>query len=150
MSLQQSWGFEILPEYHVDINLFGMGGSYHRDEKNIGHIITGIKKENTPEQYAGLLGHEIIHLGIEDLVINPNHEKIPPIHQEEKERIVDNLCIYVMQGILPLVKKWSNGKESMYQEIAKDAFYMDKIVGKQPEQNLVLSVKNFLKQKFKD
>ena len=140
-NLKKSWGFEILPEYHVDINLYGMGGSYNRDENNVGHIITGQTKN-----LAVTIGHEMIHLGIEYLIINPKHEAQAPIKQEEKERIVDNLCIYAMNGILPLERVWKDGKKSPYQEVAAGAAYMDKVVGKQPQNNLVIAVQKFLER----
>ena len=140
-NLQKSWGFEILKEYQVDVNLYGCGGSYHKDKQGVGHIIIGQTKN-----LAFTIGHEIMHLGIEDLIINPKHQKEPPVKQEEKERIVDNLCIYAMKGILPLEKIWRNGKESDYQEVTACASYMDKVVGKQPENNLVLAVQQFLEK----
>lgn len=140
-NLKKSWGFEILPEYHVDINLYGTGGSYHKDDKDCGHIIIG-----KTERLALIIGHEMLHLGIEDLIINPNYEKEPPIKQEEKERIVDNLCIYTMKGILPLERIWKDGTKSDYQEVASGADYMDAVVGEQPQNNLVLSVQEFLKK----
>ena len=143
--LQKSWGFEILPKYSVDINLYGIGGSYHKDKEGKGHIIIGEQKST--DKLAFTLGHEILHLGIEDLIINPEHKKEPPIQQEEKERIVDNLCIYTMQGILPLKRRWKDGSLSEYQEVASKASYMDKVVGMQPENNLVLAVQQFLEKR---
>ncbi len=150
LALQKSWGFEILPEYQIDINLFGIGGSYHRDENNVGHIMTGDNQKIECPYYARLLGHEIIHLGIEDLLINPEHKDKAPIWQEEKERIVDNLCIYVMRGILPLYHVWSDGQKSPYQEIAQNASYMDQVIGAQPENNLPLAIKAFLSEHHRD
>lgn len=144
--LQKSWGFQILPEYHIDINRYGSGGSYRRDEHHVGHIITGVNPENPPELFARLLGHEILHLGIEDLLINPQHKKEAPVRQEEKERIVDNLCIYAMDGVLPLGRRWTDKKVCKYQEVAKEASYMDAVVGCQPENNLLESVSQFLRK----
>ena len=144
--LKKSWGFELLPEYHVDINLYGVGGSYYRDDKGCGHVVIGFGRRYSLDWLARTIGHEMIHLGIEDLIINPKHRKEALIKQEEKERIVDNLCIYVMDGVLPLERTWENGKKSNYQEIALCADYMDKIVGKQPENNVILSVEQFLKK----
>ena len=144
--LQKSWGFEILPRYFIDINLYGTGGSYHKDKEGNGHIMIGEQK--SIDRLAFILGHEILHLGIEDLIVNPEHKEKPQIQQEEKERIVDNLCIYAMDGVLPLIRKWKNGQESKYQEVAVSADYMDVVVGNQPEDNLVSSVRNFLSEKI--
>ena len=140
--LNQSWGFEILPQYRIDVNIYGVGGSYYKDNQ-CGRIVIGMGKI-IPMDLAYIIGHEIIHLGIEDIVINPKHLKEPLVKQEEKERIVDNLCIYTMKNILPLERVWKNGIKSNYQEIASSAAYMDKIVGRQPDNNLVLAVQKFL------
>ena len=146
--LHKNWGFEILPAYHIDIDIFSVGGRYHRDEKNIGHIILGLGGGLAKQsELAHILVHEMIHLGIEQLVINPNRLEKAPVHQEEKERIVDNLCIYVTQKHIPdYGRQWKNGTISRYQEIAKECAYMDKIVGNQPHHNLVQSVQKFLKE----
>lgn len=146
--LQQNWGFEILNQYHIDIDLFGVGGKYHRDEKNIGHVILGAGNNWTDKDaLAHIIVHEMIHLGIEDLLINPNHQKQPPVFQEEKERIVDNLCVFVTKENIPNYKrKWKDGTCSRFQELAKDYAYMDNVVGTQPLNNLVKAVQNFLKE----
>ena len=93
----------------------------------------------------------MIHLGIEDLIINPNHEENPPVQQEEKERIVDNLCIYTMEGFLPLERTWTNGQKSKYQEVASSAAYMDDFVGIQPKNKLTFQgVQEFLKRRLEN
>lgn len=65
--------------------------------------------------------------------------------QEEKERIVDNLCIYAIEKAEGGL--WSDGTRSRYQEVAKGCAYMDAVVGKQPETNLVDSVRQFLQNR---
>ena len=145
--LKKSWGFEILPTYYIDINMYGIGGSYYKDNDQCGHVVIGMGRQFPIELLARTIGHEMIHLGIEDLIINPKRQKEPPVKQEEKERIVDNLCIYTMKGFLPLERIWKGGVKSNYQEVASSADYMDKIVGEQPENNLVLAVQKFLKDK---
>lgn len=146
--LKNHWGFEILPAYQIDLVAFSVGGKYFRDKQNIGHIILGFGNQwEDKSALAHIIVHEMIHLGIEDLIINPNHLKNPPIHQEEKERIVDNLCVYVTKKHLPSLKRiWSDGTISPFQEIAQPYAYMDRIVGKQPRYNLVKSVQKFLKE----
>ena len=146
--LQKHWGFEILPTYHFDIDIFSIRGRYCRDENDVGHVILGLGGGIASQiELAHILVHEMIHLGIERLVINPDRLEKAPIHQEEKERIVDNLCIYVTQKHIPdYGRTWKDGRISRYQEIAKECAYMDKIVGNQPYHNLVQSVQKFLKE----
>ena len=146
--LQESWGFEILSHYQIDLDIFGIGGRYFRDEENTGHILLGTGSGLKEKAFIShTIVHEMIHLGIEDLIINPNKLKTPPIYQEEKERIVDNLCSYATKKAIPnYQRKWSNGSFSRFQEIAQHCAYMDKVVGKQPQKNLVKSIQQFLKE----
>lgn len=146
--LKNHWGFEILPAYQIDIASYCVGGKYYRDGQNIGHIVLGFANQwEDSSALAHIIVHEMVHLGIEDLIINPNHLKNPPIHQEEKERIVDNLCIYVTKKHIPhYQREWKDGSFSRFQEITTPYAYMDKVVGYQPDNNLFQSVKQFLKE----
>ena len=146
--LNTSWGFEIFPAYHIDLVAYSVGGKYCRDSQNIGHVVLGFGNQwDDKSALAHIIVHEMIHLGIEDLIINPKRLKNPPIQQEEKERIVDNLCNYVTTKKIPDYKrKWSNGDFSRFQEIAAHCSYMDKIVGHQPQRNLVKAIQCFLKE----
>ncbi len=142
-ALHQSWGFKIYPVYYIDLDYFGGGGKY--DNLN-GCIIFGLKGGEIPsEKSIAMIIHEMIHLGIQDLIINPESKAQPRVPQEEKERIVDNLCVYVLDGILES-KRFSlpDGTMSAYQQVAECAAYMDEVVGKQPETNLVEAVESFL------
>ena len=61
--------------------------------------------------------------------------------------IVDNLCNYVTAKNIPDFKrKWSNGEFSRFQEVSAHCAYMDKVVGSQPQKNLVFAVQAFLKE----
>ena len=55
----------------------------------------------------------------------------------------------VMTGVLPLEHRWKDGHKDKYQEVAKGADYMDSVVGKQPDDNLLKAVNLFLKEKQK-
>jgi len=146
--LHTNWGFEILPEYHIDLVAYSVGGKYFRDSQNIGHVILGFGNQwKDKSALAHIIVHEMIHLGIEDLIINPHQAQNPPVQQEEKERIVDNLCNYVTKDIIPDYKrKWKDGTCSRFQEVASHCDYMDKVVGNQPQNNLVQAVQRFLKE----
>ena len=146
--LNASWGFEILPRYCIDLIAYSVGGKYYRDLENIGHVVLGSANQwEDKSALAHIIVHEMIHLGIEDLIINPKHLKNALIHQEEKERIVDNLCNYVTAKNIPDFKrKWANGEFSRFQEVSAHCAYMDKVVGSQPQKNLVFAVQAFLKE----
>lgn len=143
-ALKKSWGFKIFDQYYIDMDYFGAGGKYDSEK---GRVIFGLKGgQFLSVKSAGTLIHEMIHLGIEDLIVNPEKRNIPRIAQEEKERIVDNLCIYVMDGIMDSRRMdRKDGTISSYQEVADCAAYMDEVVGRQPENNLVEAVEKFLK-----
>lgn len=149
--LKQSWGFEVIEKYEILIDLFGIGGRYFRQNAKTGWIIIGAGGEDFLKRNDSVIAHtivhEMVHLGIEDLLINPQHLKQPPIYQEEKERIVDGLCAYVFQNAGDFSYYWKNGEKSVFQEITREYAYMDKIVGNQPQNNLVHSVQQFLKEK---
>ena len=146
--LNASWGFEILSEYNIDLVAYSIGGKYYRDPQNIGHVVLGFGNQwDDKSALAHIIVHEMIHLGIEDLIVNPKHLKNALIQQEEKERIVDNLCNYVTAKNIPDFKrKWSNGEFSRFQEVSSHCAYMDKVVGSQPRKNLVFAVQDFLKE----
>lgn len=145
-ALNTSWGFKIYEKYIIDLDYFGTGGKY--DNEN-GRVICGLKCGQIPEErMIGTIIHEMVHLGIEDLIINPEKTTTPRIRKEEKERIVDNLCIYVMDGIIDSKRmKLADGTMSAFQPVASCASYMDKIVGKQPENNLCSAINQFLQDK---
>ena len=136
--MHDSWGFIILPRYVIDLNMYVSNGTY---DANSGHILLGIKGGGiqVTEATIKLIMHEMIHLGIEDLIVRDKAGKML-LRQNEKERIVDNLCQYVGHGIFP-------DDLLTFQEIAKDCSYMDKFVTGQPDKNLLKEIKEFLKNK---
>lgn len=147
-ALNQSWGFKIYDQYKIEINYYGAGGQYSSET---GQVVLGATAGiNFPDdRVPPRIIHEMIHLGIEDLIICPNGDRRhPAVLQEEKERIVDNLCIYAMDGIVESRRmRDKNGNLTAYQPIAECASYMDQVVGKQPENNLVEAVRDFINDK---
>lgn len=135
-ALQDSWGFKIYPLYTIRVNIYACGGHYGTDK---GLIKLGVPVSSRPERLAHVIVHELLHLGIEQNIVRRFH-----LPQEEKERLVDNLCQYAMQG---LINPRPNG--TFFQEVAAGASYMDSLVGTQPQTNLVKAVEAYVLQKEK-
>ncbi len=143
-ALNKNWGFKIWDEYKININCYRKGAGYSYDcDTGVGAINFGYCSD-IPEKDAAILAHEMLHLGIEEIIVRQFD-----LQQEEKERIVDNLCIYVFDGINEIdnSRKLSDGSISQYQEVANVCSYMDECIGAQPETNLIQSIDGFL-QKF--
>ncbi|MDR2337151.1 MAG: hypothetical protein LBE20_00690 [Deltaproteobacteria bacterium] len=138
-ALNKSWDFKIWREYRIDINCYRAGAGYHA---KFGVVDFGYCGDNFWKVSVTLV-HEMLHLGIEEIIVQRFK-----LQQEEKERIVDNLCIYAFNEINEIDNfyKWSDGTISQYQEIAKVCSYMDECIGKQPETNLVQSIDEFLRK----
>ena len=153
-ALKQSWGFEVMARYDILLDLFGIGGRYFRFNQKTGWVIIGAGHHDflnlNDLTMAHTIVHEMVHLGIEDLFINPQHLKQPPIYQEEKERIVDSLCAFVFQKAGDFSYQWKNGEKSVFQERTQKYAYMDQVVGKQPEENLPRRIQQFLKEKERE
>ena len=81
-SMQDSWGFKVWPEYVLDLNMYVSNGSYN---SNTGHIILGIRDGNMPVNLntIKLITHEMVHLGIEKLVVRDKQGKLL-LKQNEK------------------------------------------------------------------
>ena len=140
--LNKNWGFKLFDEYNVAIDYHGAGGRYN---SNTGLISLGAwGGDKLPTQKSiGTIIHEMAHLGIEDNIIKKYN-----LPQEEKERIVDNLCIYAMDGIIDAKRmKDKNAQPTAFQNVAQYASYMDKVVGNQPENNLDKAVEKFVNDK---
>lgn len=136
--LHDSWGFKIWPEYVVDLNMYVSNGSYN---SNTGHIILGIKngKIKADLNMIKLIMHEMVHLGIEKSIVRDEQGNIL-LKQNEKERVVDNLCRYVGKGIFP-------DDALQFQRITEPFAYMDEFVSGQPRKNLAKEIQSFLKKK---
>lgn len=143
-ALHDSWGFKIYDKYVIDLDYFGSGGKYFYQT---GHVTVGIKGGvPTDEKIIGLILHEMIHLGIQELIVNRFN-----LPQEEKERIVDNLCVYVLDGIVDSKRmRLEDGTMTAYQPVAECAAYMDDVVGIQPKNNLVKAVEAFINNEEKN
>lgn len=142
-AMEEAWGFKIFSEYEIALDIFSVGGKYQpRGQKGI--VILGLGAGFSAQEMRTVV-HEMLHLGIEELIINPRGDK-PVVEQEEKERIVDNLCIYVL-GDKAAKRKTKDGTLTPYQSVAEKCAYMDAVVGVQPKTNLVQSVQRYLNEK---
>ena len=93
---QLDWNFKFHQLYLVQLTLYGPGGSY--DPKN-GVITLFTTKNGLFKQYddpACTIIHEIVHMGIEESLIEKHHVPHPL-----KERIVDQYVLLHFQKILP-------------------------------------------------
>lgn len=139
-SMQNSWGFKIWPEYVIDLNMYVSNGSYN---SNTGHIILGVKGggiEINPST-INLVMHEMIHLGIEKLIVRDRQGRTL-LQQNEKERVVDNLCRYAGKGVF-------SDELLQFQKITEPFSYMDAFVREQPQKNLVQEIQRFLNKNNK-
>ena len=137
-AMHDSWGFIIWPKYTIDLNMYVENGSY---DATTGHILLGIKGGGIQVNISTikLIMHEMIHLGIENLIVKDKSGKLL-LQQEEKERLVDNLCQYVGAGIF-------DKKLLQFQPITEPYSCMDKLCTGQPKKNLVEEIQDFLKRK---
>lgn len=137
-SMQDSWEFKIWPVYVIDLNMYVSNGSYN---SNSGHIILGIKDGSMHADLntVKLMMHEMVHLGIEKLVVRDKNDNMQ-LKQNEKERVVDNLCQYVGKGIFP-------DDTLQFQKITEPFSYMDEFASGQPHKNLVKEIQRFLDKK---
>lgn len=87
----KEWKFKIFEEYTIKITLFGPGGSYYHEN---GEIL--MKKSNCITRPAETIVHELVHIGIEENII----EKFDIPHPF-KERIVDKFIQYHFGEIFP-------------------------------------------------
>lgn len=140
-ALNESWGFKLFDQYNINLDYFSSGGKYNSSD---GSVKLGINTGQVNIQVAIFIAiHEMVHLGIEENIVQKYN-----LPQEEKERIVDNLCIYVTEGIINCkLRTDSNGLPTPYQKVAECAFYMDDVVGKQPENNLDDAIKALIANK---
>lgn len=90
--------FDLKDSYIIRLTKYGTGGSYHYDSKK-GEVILNV---NTDE-LIGSIVHEIIHIGIEELIKKYN------VKHWHKERIVG----LISEKLFPGLKKLRKTKESV-------------------------------------
>ena len=122
---KREWNFKNFDKYKINLTLYGPGGSHN---PNDGSIIIFATKEGKFKQYdnpANTLIHEIVHIGIEESIIN----EFDVIHSL-KERIVDKFVWLNFVKELPEYRIQNMGDERIdnYLSKKKDLKTLNKIV----------------------
>lgn len=122
---KREWNFKEYDAYKINLTLYGPGGSYNPDD---GSIIIFATKEGKFKQYdnpANTLIHEIVHIGIEESIIN---EFV--VAHSLKERIVDKFVWLNFAKDLPEYRIQNMGDERIddYLNKKKDLKKLDSIV----------------------
>lgn len=83
LDLNKKWGFKIFNKYKIRLTIYGVGGSYNWSD---GFVIVNVKNKNkeTLKKDLKTIVHELIHIGIEENIVNQFELSHP-----EKERVVD-------------------------------------------------------------
>lgn len=125
----QKWGFKLYGEYIIKLTRFGPGGSYDSD---CGHVIIKTVRDGIASKRknpAEIVVHEIIHIGIEDVIIKRYN-----IPHEVKERIVDKFISYHFKELFPDYIMWNKGDTRIDKYIEHDdswdrlPYYIEKFV----------------------
>lgn len=90
--LHKFWGFKIFPKYLVKLTLYGPGGNYNTETGTI--LIKTNKKGDFKIPPLQNIIHELIHLGIEDNIVNRFR-----LSHSEKEALVDQICSVVFDHL---------------------------------------------------
>lgn len=102
--LNKQWGFKIFPQYKVILAKYGPGGRYH---SGFGQIELNVSHEGLPCSYRPvqeIIIHEMVHIGIEDIIV-----KNFQLTHWEKEGLVDLICSFYFQDLLPYYKIQASG-----------------------------------------
>ena len=122
---KRNWNFKRFDRYQIVLTLYGSGGNYNPDD---GSIIIFTNPNGDFKQYdnpANTLIHEIIHMGIEESIIQ-RYQVSHPL----KERIVDQLVLLHFRALLPNYRLQEMGEDRIdpYLNKKKDSRDLAKIV----------------------
>ncbi len=93
---KKNWEFKEFPVYTIKLTLYGSGGNYNPDDGSIIILTTPEGKFRQYDNPSNTLIHEIVHIGIEESLINAY--KVPhPL----KERMVDQIVLLNFKNLLP-------------------------------------------------
>ena len=107
-SMSWDWDIRFYKKYTIRMTLYGSGGSYRPNE---GRIIIYTTKDGQFKKYqdpAYTLIHEIVHLCIEEVIIQ--HFNVP---HGLKERIVDRMVVLCYGSNLPLYQVQNMGDSNL-------------------------------------
>ena len=103
---KRAWGFDVRDRYELLLTLYGPGGSYDPDKGVITMLTTtGGSFRTEPLQNAV---HEMTHIGIEGPVVRRFG-----LSHEEKERLVDLLCLRAFHDLLPAYRAQPMGPPAL-------------------------------------
>lgn len=95
IEFNKKWEFKIFPQYTIVLTRYGSGGMYDPDSGKIVILTTKEGRFKRPNP-AHTPIHEIIHIGIEENIINRFN-----LTHKEKERLVDLIVLKKFGDILP-------------------------------------------------
>lgn len=124
---KRNWNFKRFDHYQIVLTLYGSGGNYNPDN---GSIIIFTNQDGNFKQYdnpANTLIHEIVHMGIEESIIQRYQVSHPM-----KERIVDQLVLLHFKNLLPKYRLQDMGEYRIdpYFKKKRDSKDLGKIVAK--------------------
>ena len=109
---ERGWGFERRAHYELVLTLYGPGGSYDSD-KGVVTILTTADGAFRIDPLQNAV-HEMVHIGIERPIVRRFG-----LSHEEKERLVDLICLRAFRGFLPAYRAQPMGPPAL------DAFIDD-------------------------
>lgn len=93
---KKKWSFKEFSAYSVRLTLYGSGGSYNPDDGSIIIWTTSTGKFRQYDNPANTLIHEIVHIGVEESIVNKF--KVP---HPFKERMIDQIVLLHFKDLLP-------------------------------------------------
>lgn len=137
-ALETNWGFKIKQRYDIILTLYGPGGSYDPwiDKVGIIKIKTSVGSSlRSKELYAKTIVHEMVHIGIEEDIIQKYH-----LSDREKERLVDLICSLYLKDLLPWYENQNNADKTV------DNFINEEVI----VENLPAAIEAFIAQHPRD
>lgn len=99
LSCCMDWTFKMPERYEVLFTLYGSGGSYSPETGTITLFTTSDGRFKNYKNPANTIVHEIVHIGMEDSIIQPYN--IPHV---TKEQMVDQFVYLMFAHLLPNYK----------------------------------------------
>ena len=119
------WHFKEFETYHINLTLYGPGGSYDPEEGSILIFTTPQGQFKNYDNPACTIIHEITHIGIEEAIVNKYNVPHPL-----KERIVDSFVSLHFKTYLPdyRIQDMGDKRIDSYLKSRQDLKNLDKFV----------------------
>jgi len=126
------WRFKPFENYKVVFTLYGTGGSYNPDSGMVTLFTTPEGKFMNYEEPANTIIHEIIHMGIEESIVQKYN-----LSHGVKERIVDIIVSILFKDSLPnyKIQNMGDAKIDKFLRNKKDLKELDSVIKKFLSQN---------------